>query len=158
MSHRTERVGNLIRGILAEAIQSQLNDPRLEPLTTITRVDVSGDLSLARVYVSVLAPESRRRLSVAALQQASKRLRGMVREHLVARTIPQLEFILDDSLRRGHETLTRLDEVMAEHNERSLLEPEGAAEADDEEERMRREARDAAPADEPTREREGDHT
>ena len=48
----------MIRSIVADAIQNRLNDPRILPLTSITRVAVSDDFSLARIYVSVMAPDA----------------------------------------------------------------------------------------------------
>lgn len=114
MSRRTERIGSLIRTTLAGAIQSRLSDPRIEPLTSITRVDVSADFSVAHVYVSVLAEESRRRLSVQALQHAAGRLRTLVAQQLTLRQAPALDFRLDDSVRRSFETVQQLDRIMAE--------------------------------------------
>ena len=91
---------------------ARLNDPRIEPLTSITRVNVSADLSLARINVSVFATPARQQLTLTALKAAASRLRGIVRERLVARHIPRLEFYLDDSIKRGIETINTLDEVL----------------------------------------------
>jgi ribosome-binding factor A len=114
VSRRTERIGSLIRTTLAGAIQSRLSDPRIEPLTSITRVDVSADFSVAHVYVSVMAEESRRRLSVQALQHAAGRLRTLIAQQLTLRQAPALDFRLDDSVRRSFETVQQLDRIMAE--------------------------------------------
>ena len=112
MGRRPERVGHLIREIVAEAIQTRLNDPRIEPLTSITRVNVSADLSLARINVSVLGTPARQELTLNALRGAASRLRAIVRERITARHIPQLEFYLDDSIKRGIETVNQLDELL----------------------------------------------
>ncbi|HMQ15698.1 MAG TPA: 30S ribosome-binding factor RbfA [Phycisphaerae bacterium] len=112
MSRRTERVASLIRDVVADAIP-RMNDPRLEPLTSITRVEVSSDLSIARLNVSVLAEsEARRNLSVEALRGAAGRLRTLLREHLYARQVPRLEFHLDESLRRGFQVVQTIERVM----------------------------------------------
>lgn len=120
MSRRTERVARLIRNILADAIQNRLNDPRIEWLTSITRVEVSEDLSVAHVYVSVMADEPRRRRSVQALQHAAGRLRTLVARDAPLRQVPALDFRLDDSVRRSFETVTRLDHLMHELDGRPL--------------------------------------
>ncbi len=109
MSHRMARIGNVVRGVLARAIMSDLSDPRIEPLTSVTRVEVAPDLSVARVHVSVMAPEPRQRLTLQALEAARARLRGLMRPQLHVRQIPQLEFYLDDSIKRSIETVNRLD-------------------------------------------------
>lgn len=117
VSRRTERVGSLIRDILAELIQTRLNDPRIERLTSITRVDVAADFSLATVHVSVMATEARRKLTVQALQSASARLRSFMGEDLVLRKLPRLIFELDDSVRRGAEMVNTLEQLRAERGE-----------------------------------------
>lgn len=114
VSRRTERVGSLIRAILAEAIQNRLNDPRIERLTSITRVEVSADFSVARVFVSVLAPEARRKLSVEALGHAAGRLRSLIAQGLTLRQTPELDFRLDESVQHGFETVQQIDRIMAE--------------------------------------------
>ncbi|MFH1746793.1 MAG: 30S ribosome-binding factor RbfA [Planctomycetota bacterium] len=127
MPHRTEKLGHAIRAVLAEAIQTRLSDPRIELLTSITHVEVSADLSLARVYVSVMAPEVRRKLCLQALHGASGRLRRALGERLVMRIVPRLEFVLDDSIQRAFNTVQAIDEAMAELGER----PPWVADEDD---------------------------
>jgi ribosome-binding factor A len=117
VSRRTERIGSLLRAVLAEAIRNRLNDPRIEPLTSITRVEVSADLSVAHVYVSVMAEGARRELSVETLRHAAGRLRCMVAERVALRQTPELDFRLDESVRRSFETVQRLDRMMAELDE-----------------------------------------
>lgn len=128
MSRRTERIGALIRSLLAEAIQHRLNDPRIPPITSITRVEVSEDLAIARVHVSVLAAEAQRRLCVDALGSAAGHLRRMIGRQLTLRKVPLLEFRLDESLRRSFETVQTIDRVMRELGE--VPEWERAAPAD----------------------------
>jgi len=114
VSRRTERIGNLIRAILARQIQTRLSDPRIERFTSITRVEVSSDLSVARVYVSVMAPPPRQRLCVQALQHAAGKLRAVLARQVRMRQIPRLEFILDDSVKQAFQTVQMIDAAMAE--------------------------------------------
>jgi ribosome-binding factor A len=114
VSRRTERVGNLIREIIAEAIQNRLSDPRIPPITSITRIQVSEDFSVACVYVSVMAPEAQRRLCLAGLQSASGLLRRLLAPELRLRKVPWLDFRLDDSVRRSFEIVTAVDGAMRE--------------------------------------------
>ena len=120
VSRRTERIASIVRQLVAGAIQTKLSDPRLEPFTSVTRVEVSDDLSIAHVHVSVMAPTpARRNLSVAALTASSGRLRRMLARQLRARTIPELAFHLDESLQRGFQTVQLIDEVMQEQRRSS---------------------------------------
>lgn len=132
MSRRVERVGSLIRTILAEAIQMRLNDPRILPVTSITRVEVSADLSVARVFVSVLAPEPQQELCLRALCSSAGHLRWLLGRELTVRKTPALDFRLDHSLKRGFETCQLLDRLARERS--------GTAEPPDAEDRA-----DAAP-------------
>jgi ribosome-binding factor A len=114
VSRRTERIASLIRGIVAAGIRTELSDPRIETFTSITRVEVSPDLSVAHILVSVMAEEPRRKLTLAGLEQAAGRLRGLVASRISLRQVPRLVFRLDDSVRRSCETVQQLDELMAE--------------------------------------------
>lgn len=114
MSRRTERVGSLIRSIVADAIQTRLADPRIPTITSITRVVVSDDFSVARIFVSVMAPEAHRNLCLTALRSANGLLRRMLAPELRLRKIPLLVFELDESVRKGFETVEVIDAAMRE--------------------------------------------
>lgn len=118
MSKRTERVGSLIRAIIADAIQSRLNDPRVPPITSITRVEISADFAVARVFVSVMATDARRQLCLRALRSAAGYLRRLLGPQLSLRKTPALDFRLDDSLRRSFETVQLIDQAMEELGQR----------------------------------------
>lgn len=129
MSKRTERIGSLIRTLLAEALQRRLSDPRIPPLTSLTRVEVSSDLAIARVYVSVLLPDvaeperqaARRKLCLAALASAAGHLRRLIGPHLRLRKTPNLVFHLDESVRGSFEIVQAIDRVMAELHARDAV-------------------------------------
>ena len=133
MSRRTERVASVVRTVIGTAIQTRLDDPRIEPITSVTRVIVSGDLSFARVYVSVLSDRPKRRdLTVAALRSASGLLRSLVADALHTRVVPELAFELDDSIQKGIETVDLLDELARETPEmRGTSEPAPETNDDD---------------------------
>lgn len=114
MSRRTERVGHLIRSIVAQTIQSRLADPRIPAITSITRVEVADDFSVARIHVSVMAPEAQRALCLTALRSAAGLLRRALAPELRLRKIPALVFQLDDSLRQSAATVDMIDQAMRE--------------------------------------------
>jgi ribosome-binding factor A len=105
---RSSRLGERIRRLLAEAIRRELDDPRLG-LISITDVEVTRDLAHARVYFSLLGPEEDIPDVLEVLQGAAGRLRGGLSRALVARTVPALEFVYDESLARG----ARIDDLIA---------------------------------------------
>lgn len=113
MSRRLERLGHLIRRIVAHEIQFRLNDPRIARLTSVTRVDVSADLAVARVYVSVMGTEAEGLASLGALRRATGRIQSAVAHEIHARQCPRLRFALDDSLKRAFRTVQIIDREMA---------------------------------------------
>lgn len=125
MTRRTLRGANLIRSIVAEAIAGKLADPRIAPLTSITRVEVSPDMSSAHIHVSVMADANKQKLTIQALQHAAGRLRSMVADSVSLRQAPWLTFHLDASLQKSMQTLAAIDQAMAE------LAPADAVAADD---------------------------
>lgn len=120
MSRRTERVSEEIRAEIARNLRESMTDPRLR-LVTLTRVDVSPDLSRADVFWSVVrakptaAPEragpSEREEAELALEHAAGFLRRRLAAALPLRRMPSLHFHYDPSLALGSETLAVLRDL-----------------------------------------------
>lgn len=115
--YRKERVGSVVREIVSSALLNRLKDPRISALTTITRVVMSGDLLLARVFVSVPGGETEERKTLLGLQHAVGFLQRVVAEELNIRQCPQLRFEIDESLKKVRHTLEILDRNRREHPE-----------------------------------------
>jgi hypothetical protein len=81
-------------------------------------VELDDDFTSARIFVSVMAPEPRRTLALEALQRAAGAIRRMIAPELHIRRIPVLQFKLDDSVRRGLDTLAAIDQAMRELGEK----------------------------------------
>ena len=113
-SHRPERVANLIRQGVSDAIANKLGDPRSGPLSTVTRVEVSGDLEFAKVFVSVMGEAGAGRRTMAGLNSATGTVQRMVARRLSIRHCPRLSFHLDESIRRAAETNRLIDESIAQ--------------------------------------------
>jgi len=88
---RLERVNQLIKEEVSAVLQRQLKDPRLG-FVTVTEVDTTADLKLARVYVSVLGPNEQWASSFKALESARGFVWNWLRKHLDLRATPQLVF------------------------------------------------------------------
>ncbi len=97
---RMRRVDEAMREVLSEVITSEVKDPRVG-FVTVTAVDTSPDLRHARVYVSVLGDEKRRKLSMKALESAHGFLQRRVAAQLRLRHTPQLTFVYDDTAERA---------------------------------------------------------
>ena len=94
---RLERVNQLIKEEISAVLQRQIKDPRLG-FVTVTEVDTTADLKLARVYVSVLGPEDQWAKSFKALESARGFVWNWLRKHLDLRVTPQLAFRPDRSM------------------------------------------------------------
>ena len=81
--YRIEKVTSEVRSIVSDAISNRLQDPRIAPLTSVTRVEVSRDLESAKIYVSVFGSRSDETKTIEALQNAA----GYIQK-LLARSLP----------------------------------------------------------------------
>jgi ribosome-binding factor A len=98
---RVDKVASVIREVVSDAVANKLNDPRIAPLTSVTRVEVSGDLQIARVYVSVLGRDGQCRSTMAGLAHAAGRIQRLVAKRLTIRRCPAISFVLDQSLKQA---------------------------------------------------------
>ena len=111
---RPERVAEQVRIEIAEILQRELKDPRIG-LATCTRVSVSGDLGVAKVYVSVLGNSEEQKNTMAALEHAAGYVRRLLSQRLGLRSSPEVRFAYDPSV----EYSIRLDELIEENKKRS---------------------------------------
>lgn len=110
-SFRVEKMASIIREIVGDAIANKLHDPRISPMTSVSRVEVSADLQVARVHVTVLGDSAKGRKSLAGLTNAVGRVQGLLAARLTVRRCPQVVFLLDDSLKKAAEMTRIIDEV-----------------------------------------------
>src|SRR3954449_3802226 len=97
-SHRPDRVGDQIRQELSELLsRGAVHDPGIG-FITLTRVKVSPDLQLARVYYSSMGDEKALRETAKALVRATPFLRRQVAQRLRLRRAPELQFFYDQSV------------------------------------------------------------
>jgi len=117
MSHRIERVNQLIRQEISELLQREVKDPRLGGLISITEVDTSADLKNARVYVSCLCGDEEKKELLITLAAAAGFFRNELMKRLTLRHIPELEFRWDDSIEKGARLLELIDQVSHEEQQ-----------------------------------------
>jgi ribosome-binding factor A len=113
-SHRRERMGDVIRDVLARVLREEVRDPRIG-FVTLTDVKVTADLKLARVFYSSLAREEDRPQLRAALRKAAPFLRRAVAREAKLRYTPEIRFEEDTSLEQGFRVDELLRRLEAEH-------------------------------------------
>lgn len=129
MSRRTQQVGEVLREELTDIIRREVKDPRIG-FFSLTRVDVSGDLRLARVYVSVLGTDDERAATMAALDSAAGFIRHHLRPRLRMRHIPDLEFRDDRSMEHAAQIGQTLRELQVQEAARAPGATERAVKTD----------------------------
>jgi ribosome-binding factor A len=102
---RPQRLGDLIQREVSELIRLELRDPRVSMLT-ITAVDVSPDMSHAKVFFTMLEKE-RLEDTLHGLKRSAGFLRSQLARRLGMYTTPELRFEYDESVERG-DRLSRL--------------------------------------------------
>jgi ribosome-binding factor A len=108
---RSSRLAEQIQRDLSDLIRLEVRDPRVGQVT-VTEVEVSRDLSHAKVYVTSLAGAEEAAQTVAALQRAAGFLRSRLAQALKARTVPELHFVYDESVERGLKLSRLIDEAV----------------------------------------------
>lgn len=123
MSNRPERVAQLMRREIAEVLQRRMRDPRVTGMVSVTDVEVTHDLSAARVFVSIMPDGPERQRSLDALQSAAGFIRHELAPRLGLREVPELRFVLDTSIERG----ARVDELLRRIDRGEIIEDEEQA-------------------------------
>ena len=119
MSRRTERVNELLREEISDLLRSDLRDPRIGGIVTVTHVDVSPDLRHALAFVSVLGSEAERSSTLAALEHARPYLRRELSRRLTLRYTPDVAFQSDTSMAEA-QAMTDLMRKTAEERGETL--------------------------------------
>src|SRR5204862_6671429 len=112
-SQRARRVGDEIQRDLADLLRTEVKDPRVGPVT-ITAVEVSPDLSHAKIFVTHMAGREHADEAVVALQRTAGFLRSELAHRLSLYSVPQLHFAYDDSIETGMRMSQLIDEAIAE--------------------------------------------
>lgn len=107
---KIQRLGEDVRRELTDILRS-VKDPRVDPLLSIVNVDLSGDQSYCKVYVSSMGGLEKAKESVKGLQSAAGYIRHELAMRVEMRRSPELKFIADDSIAHSAEIAKKLDEL-----------------------------------------------
>ncbi|GMU73450.1 MAG: 30S ribosome-binding factor RbfA [Burkholderiales bacterium] len=114
---RSARIGDEIQRELMALLRDEVKDPRVGRVT-VTHVEVTSDLSHAKVLVTDLAGRDHAAETVAALSRTAGFLRSELARRLSLYTVPQLAFVYDDSIEAGMELSRLIDRALAEDRKR----------------------------------------
>lgn len=128
--HRTDRINEDIMRELCAIIRT-LKDPRIDPMLSVVRVEVTNDLSYATCYVSCIGGMEKTKESVKGLKSAAGYIRRELGHALPLRNTPEIRFIADDSIEHSARINQILHEVIKKDTEET---PDEAPEQNDTEE------------------------
>jgi ribosome-binding factor A len=109
-SHRLERVCELLKRAIGEAIRREIPVGQAG-LITVNGVETGGDLRNAKVFISILGNVEQQRSGLTLLQKNRARIQGLVSQAVILKYTPHLRFVVDDSVTRGDRILQLLEEL-----------------------------------------------
>ena len=110
---RMERLNQTYKREISLIVQEELKDPRLG-FITINRVEVTRDLSFAKVYFSVLGNEKQTKHVEEGLKSASGYIRGLLSDRIEIRHTPKLIFKLDKSIEHSMHIFAEIERLKNE--------------------------------------------
>lgn len=111
---RLRRIESLLRSEISSMIlKGEIKDPRIEPLTTITEVNISKDMSHAKVWVSRFGGRDMVDESVEGLNHAAGYIQGVLAKRISLRVFPHLHFRRDDAMENGFRVAQKLRDLQS---------------------------------------------
>ncbi len=99
-SNRTNRINQEVKRELSDIIR-QLKDPRIPVMTSIVSVDITKDLSYAKIYISVLGDDKQKKSAIKGLESAVGYIKREIGRRVKLRYMPEFIFMLDKSIEYG---------------------------------------------------------
>ena len=113
--YRIQRLNDQLRDEISQLIlRGEVKDPRVSTFLSINRVEVTNDLSYAKVYVSSFLPENQVKKGVDGLNAASGFIQREIAKKLRIRQFPKLQFLVDAGMKAGFEMVQKLNELERE--------------------------------------------
>lgn len=110
---RVRRIEEEIKRLVSSLILQELKDPRIDEFASVMHVDVTNDLSQAKIYISAFDEEKREK-TVEGLNSAKGFIKREIAKNLKLRTTPDLIFLTDESIEKSFEFYELLDKVNKE--------------------------------------------
>lgn len=114
---RLARVNDEIKREVSTILRGELQDPRIDAMTSVTKVDTANDLSLTKIHVSIFGDDEKKAGVMEGLENASGFIRRLIAERINLRKTPQIKFVIDDSLDYSEKIDKLLNEANKKDNE-----------------------------------------
>ena len=113
-SIKNNRINGEVLKELSVIIRDEVKDPRIDPLITITRVEVTPDLQFCKVHVSTLGSEDTLKESIEGLKNAEGFIRRELAHTVNLRKTPILQFVPDRSMEYAMEMSMKIEQLARE--------------------------------------------
>lgn len=115
-TRRSKKLEEALRRGLSSIILYELKDPRIN-FVTVTRVELSADLRMAKVYISILGDEALKKKTLRAIEHARGHIQSVVGKRLGVRYTPVLNFCLEETAEKGFHVSRLIEEISKEGEE-----------------------------------------
>lgn len=116
---RLYRVQSEIQRIISELLIEGLKDPRIDQMTSVSKVELSNDTSVATIYFSIYGSQKTKEDTLSALENAKGYIRSRLAKVLEIRQVPELRFKIDESVEYSIEIQKILNKLDLESEEKS---------------------------------------
>jgi ribosome-binding factor A len=124
-TRRQEKIAKVIRQAVSDAIANHLSDPRIVSFVSVTKVDVSADMRVANVYLSMFGgTESAQNKTFAAILHAKSRIQSILAEQIQSRFCPVLNLHKDENFKKTIETMKLIDDLASEFKDKEPIDQE----------------------------------
>ncbi len=121
-TRRQEKVARVVKEAVSDAIANHLNDPRIEGLVSVTRVEVAADLRNAYVYLSIFGKdEAAQNKTFLAIEHARRRLQSLLAGKLQCKFCPVLHFHRDEKFKKTLETMRLIEQAASEWKQKDSV-------------------------------------
>ena len=124
-TRRQEKVARVVREAVSDAIANHLSDPRIEAFVSVTRVELSADLRVANVYLSMFGgTEVAQKNTFNAIMHAKKRIQVLLAERVKSKFCPTLNIHKDEQFKKALETMMLIDKLADESKNKDSVDQE----------------------------------
>ena len=111
MKKRMLKINDEIARTSAQVIRREMSDPRLGSVVSVVRAETAADLSVSKIFVSIMGDESERAKTMEALTNATGFMRKRIADTINLRQTPEIKFVYDDSIEHGIKMRKLIKEV-----------------------------------------------
>lgn len=115
---RVFRIAEEIKRAVSDLLQTQIKDPRIKPMTSVTKVEVTNDLSFAYIYISVLGNEKDELDTIEGLNNAKGFIKREIGNRIDLRHVPDTIFYIDKSIEESIYMSKLIEKVQKEDEKR----------------------------------------